>query len=96
MIATTYSHISGQPLQDWYKVRIETHDLPEDQQYHAPGTAILVTTRKQVIFCSRIHENKEVAFPITYSGQFTDADILKDPEFISWVLKCYGSVWARQ
>lgn len=87
----TYKWLGGRPLQSFYSVTIETHDLPEDQQYYAPGTTQWVTTHKEVVFNSRIHVNKEKRFTFSFSGQFTDQDILRDSHLLTKIYEAYGA-----
>lgn len=50
---------------------------------------------KVVTFHSKIHVNKVNKCTITFSTKFTDSEILKDNDLISWVINSYGDVWLR-
>lgn len=89
-----YKFFHGRPLQDWYTLKIEEHELPEDQQYHAPGTSQLVKTRKEAVFLSRIHERKEFRPTFSWSGTFSDGKILNDSDLLRVIHQAYGDVWA--
>lgn len=89
-----YSYFRGRKLQSCYMITIRTTDLPEDQQYHDPGTTKLVTTRKVVFFHSRIHKNPVTSPTFSWSGTWSDQDILKDSDLLKWVYDKYGNVWA--
>ena len=78
--ARTYKKLDGKPLLDWYSIRIT--NVREDT--------------KEVTFCSRIHVNKEVVLPTTYSDQFTDEQILRDGTLFNAVISRWGDVFQCQ
>lgn len=79
IITTTHSTIAdGQQLQPWYSIVIERFEH-EDSAH--------------VTFKSRIHTNKEVQLPFCWSSSdFTDYQILNDPDLLKWVRGAYGEV----
>lgn len=45
----------------------------------------------EIVFCSRIHVNKEVKASFSFDHSFTDGQILRDSTLITWVYNRYGS-----
>lgn len=91
-----YSYLNGKRLQPWYRVAIREIHLAEKDYYHTPGTTQLVTSRKVVLFHSRIHETKVSSPTIGWAGTFTDAQILKDNDLLGWVSRKFGDVFASK
>lgn len=76
-VVNRYDFYKGRRLQDWYHLEVVTITLPEEQQHFEQGTSIWVSTRKEIFFCSRIHENKRFKIGAdSYSGLFTDQEVL--------------------
>ena len=45
----------------------------------------------EVVFCSRIHVNKENKCSFSFSHAFTDGEILRDDTLATWIYNRYGS-----
>lgn len=51
---------------------------------------------KHIVFCSKIHVNKEVKVNFGFaSNSFTDKDVLNDRDLMAWVLNRYGDVFVK-
>lgn len=75
-------------LHDWFTIEIE--EVP-CEGYHAPGTTRWIETSKNVYFCSRIHVNKRVKLTFSFSGEFSDFDILHDHNVMTKFIQMYGA-----
>lgn len=53
----------------------------------------VVKDSKVVTFCSKIHRNKEVQIPFSWSLEFTDEQILNDSDLATAVIRRWGDVW---
>jgi hypothetical protein len=87
----TYKYLKGRQLQKWFSITIETYDLPEEEQRHTPGTTYLITQRKKVVFNTLIHVNRHMRLNLSFSGSFSDQEILLDKDLLRIIHKTYGS-----
>lgn len=71
---TFYDHLGGRPLQDYYRIQIETQ--PDKT--------------KKVRFCSKIHIPRRTELSWTYGQQFTDSEILFDGQLIDKFHQMFG------
>lgn len=93
VVTKSYKTLGGKALQDYFAVEIETRDLPEKDCHYEIGVHPLtwITTSKHVFFTSRIHVQKRVELTFSFSGIFTDYEILHDHNVMTKFLQMYGN-----